>query len=661
MHLKNIIAASLLTAMAASQPFTASAAPTTKEFFQPVQTLSATLSPNSEHIALVKSDGEVLRLETYNTLNKSTQTLLDLSEFTEKDSYINNVDWVDNNTLTVYFIEETKGVQSLRDTKSRSYVLVVDLPKNEKSKPVIKSIRTSGELISSASGEDNTLYYAINRNHSKIYKLNTKKLHPHKKKLNKLMKRDGGQFKAKNTVVDIDGYALRWFFANEKPVAVAYIDGDRFTEEEAKTRDRYIFSKINEDGSIEKIHGWTADALDNDDESIIWPYFTRNGETFYGYDVNAEHRRIVYKIDYKAKTEEPVFEVFSGEIINVLLHHETGEFIGARVLENGQVQDIYQFSNGEQQVEATQELFSIIGGNEEQKTMLYYFEDYQTPGQYWFVRDGEKTLVASELPALNKQLHTRQLQNTKTVESLDIPYQLTLPEQHDQQLPLIVLPHGGPIGPFDDQYFDREVQFLAANGYAVLQVNFRGSGGYSDELLEAGKQQWGTGILQDIEQVTREVIKRDDIDGKHVCVVGASYGGYAATMLTIKHPDLFQCGVNYAGVSDLPLWLRTTETSEKQRKFSDEHFGHPLKDFAMLNEWSTLYHVQNLSKPLMIIHGEKDEVVDVEHAWRLKMMLDKHNKTYEWKLYPEMGHSGDLNEDMVDKYQRILKFLEENI
>jgi dipeptidyl aminopeptidase/acylaminoacyl peptidase len=126
------------------------------------------------------------------------------------------------------------------------------------------------------------------------------------------------------------------------------------------------------------------------------------------------------------------------------------------------------------------------------------------------------------------------------------------------------MPHGGPIGVFDHRYFDLDTLFLASKGFAVLRVNFRGSGGHSKALEDAGEQQWGNLMLVDIKAATDKVITRDDIDADHVCVFGMSYGGYAATMLAMQHPERYRCAISYAGVTDLNLYLNAPELNKRQ-------------------------------------------------------------------------------------------------
>ena len=137
-----------------------------------------------------------------------------------------------------------------------------------------------------------------------------------------------------------------------------------------------------------------------------------------------------------------------------------------------------------------------------------------------------------------------------------LPGYLTLPlNSSGKKVPMVVYPHGGPYAR-DSWGFDPMVQFMASRGYAVLQVNFRGSTGYGDEWYDAGLRNWGTVMVDDITAATNWAISQGIADPAHVCIVGWSYGGYAALMSAVREPDLYKCAVSIAGVSDLRALAR---------------------------------------------------------------------------------------------------------
>ncbi len=139
----------------------------------------------------------------------------------------------------------------------------------------------------------------------------------------------------------------------------------------------------------------------------------------------------------------------------------------------------------------------------------------------------------------------------KARDGVDLHGLLTLPNNVNNNSPLIVVPHGGPHGVRDHWDFNQETQLLASRGYAVLQVNFRGSGGYGQAFERKGYREWGGEMINDIIDATQWAAKRPDIDGQRICIYGASYGGYAAMMSAIRDPELYKCVIGYVGVYDL--------------------------------------------------------------------------------------------------------------
>jgi dipeptidyl aminopeptidase/acylaminoacyl peptidase len=237
---------------------------------------------------------------------------------------------------------------------------------------------------------------------------------------------------------------------------------------------------------------------------------------------------------------------------------------------------------------------------------------------------------------------------------------LTLPNGQSKNLPLIIHPHGGPFGIRDEWGFDPEVQFLAYHGYAVLQVNYRGSGGYGMAFQQAGYQQWGGKMQDDLTDATEWAIKQGIADPKRICIYGASYGGYATLEGVVKEPDLYKCGIGYAGVYDLTL-LRDSANNLQRRgliPFMKRTLG---DDETELKAHSPVFHVKAIKADLMLAHGGADHTVDIAHANELRAALDKIGKHYEWLYYPNEGHGFYKTDHRVVFYNDLLNFLNQEI
>ncbi|WP_081754289.1 alpha/beta hydrolase family protein [Catenovulum agarivorans] len=208
-------------------------------------------------------------------------------------------------------------------------------------------------------------------------------------------------------------------------------------------------------------------------------------------------------------------------------------------------------------------------------------------------------------------------------DGLTIHGYLTKPKhaQEGQKLPIIIHPHGGPIT-FDGDGFDYWTQFFANRGYAVLQMNFRGSYGYGFDFLKQGIQAWGQAMQDDVEDATRWAIKQGIADPDKICIVGASYGGYAALMGAIKTPDLYKCAISFAGVTDVEALVKSS------RNFTNYDIVKKQvgDDFDQLWQNSPLKHAQKINIPVLLIHGNKDRVVRFEQSEDMYDELKDANK-----------------------------------
>ncbi|UYB51005.1 S9 family peptidase [Xanthomonas sp. AM6] len=200
---------------------------------------------------------------------------------------------------------------------------------------------------------------------------------------------------------------------------------------------------------------------------------------------------------------------------------------------------------------------------------------------------------------------------------------LTLPPGSGRK-PLVVYPHGGPIGVADALGFDPDTQFLASLGYAVLRVNFRGSDGYGRAFREAGRDGFGTLIEDDIDAAIEQALARYPLDAQRMCVLGASYGGYSALVMAMRWPDRFRCAVSIAGVADRILFYTASDAGSyaKGRADLERWLGDPNTQQERMTNTSPLYRYDAIKVPVMLAHGLEDRRVDYEHTRRMLRMLD---------------------------------------
>lgn len=247
---------------------------------------------------------------------------------------------------------------------------------------------------------------------------------------------------------------------------------------------------------------------------------------------------------------------------------------------------------------------------------------------------------------------------------------LTYPAGREpRNLPLIVNPHGGPFGIRDVGGFDREAEFLASRGYAVLQINFRGSGGFGSTFRTAGHREWGRKMQDDLTDGVQWAIKEGVADKDRIAIYGASYGGYAAMMGLVRTPELFRCGITFAGVSDLDMLLNTRRVTTRRgyadipreaRKYWEDVVG-DRKDQASLRAASPRFNVASIRVPVLIAHGEEDFNVPIEHATYLRDALREAGKPVEFMGVPNEGHGFRDAENRIELYTRIEKFLAQHL
>ncbi len=639
-------------------------------FFSPPDMLSAALSPSGDHIGAIRQVGDTKHLVLIDTSNEQHTLLLDTYAYSKEGTSIEHIAWLDTRYIAVQMSEKRSGIEDLLSRKVSRRLLVVDTQaKNEEDK--VKSVRTPGWLANALPREKGHFLYAKSGIYSKVYKLNIARLINDKKKLGKLDKVDGGQFKKSNEVAAVKGHATRWYFdATGYPAAVLHY---------AET-DVLSLSEILADGEYNAIKTWSeksdkkkgkrkqkAKAIEPKGKNYFVPVaFTNQAHTFLCLDNNEKYRRSVYKVNFVTNTHTLIYETSAYEIVS-LIFSPNNTFQGVKVFKDGIEMYEYIDDNPKGRTQRRHQgtrLVSTFDVSVSGEHTLSYWESHDKPGRYIFRKpQQDKTFVVGHtFPQLDNKLQSRLIDGHIEVDSLTIPYLLTLPQSVSQApYPLIVMPHGGPIGTFDDRYYNADVQYWAANGYAVLRVNFRGSSGYNTALLEAGKRQWGGKMLSDIILATQKVVARKDIDAKHVCAVGYSYGGYAAAMLLLKRPKIFKCGVASSGVYDVNLYVSSARLSDKQRKWAKEYIGDSNNEYEKLKAISPVYLVDSLERPLLVAHGAKDKVVDVEHAYRLSLMLKKYNKAFEFYIDEEGEHHFGDPEKTSLLFEKMAAFVAKHI
>jgi len=239
---------------------------------------------------------------------------------------------------------------------------------------------------------------------------------------------------------------------------------------------------------------------------------------------------------------------------------------------------------------------------------------------------------------------------------------LSLPAQSIQKkLPLVVNPHGGPWAR-DHWGFNSEVQFLCNRGYAVLQVNFRGSTGYGREFLEASFKQWGQSMQDDLTDGVNWLIEQGIVDKDRVAIYGGSYGGYATLAGLAYHPEVYKCGIDYVGVSNLFTFMETIPPYwENYLEMLYEMVGHPEKDKEMLHKYSPALNADLINAPLLIAQGANDPRVKKSESDQMVEAMRKRGIEIEYMVKDNEGHGFSNEENRFDFYRAMEDFLKEHL
>lgn len=297
------------------------------------------------------------------------------------------------------------------------------------------------------------------------------------------------------------------------------------------------------------------------------------------------------------------------------------------------------------------------------KVVLLAYSD-RDPGQFYLLdkKTGSAEYLLSRRAWIDpQQMAVRRPISYKTRDGHTVWGYLTLPSgRKAERLPAVVMPHGGPFGVRDHWIWDADAQALASRGYAVIQVNYRGSDGYGRRHRDAGKRGWGTVMIDDISDGVRWAAKQGHVDPDRLCIFGGSYGGYAAMMSAVREPDLYKCVIGYVGVYDLPALRSDADFARFQsgENYFDEYVG---ADPEQLRAQSPMHQLARLKAPVFLVHGEQDVRAPFGQAKALRRELEKRNHPLEWLAKSNEGHGFYQEKNRLELYERVVAFLDKHI
>jgi len=401
----------------------------------------------------------------------------------------------------------------------------------------------------------------------------------------------------------------------------------------------------------------TPRVFESDDQSVLFTG-AREGET----------HTALFRLDLKSKEITKVFAFDNASIGRVIL-----DFSGTRIVAVAGYTDrqIYHWLANDdpaariyqalQRAFRDQEVFVTSTSRDGRLAVVLVGSDVN-PGEFYLF--DTHSMKAEYLQAVRPWVDPAKMRpktpfTMKARDGLELHGYVTRPDGEGPS-PLVVLPHGGPEGVRDTWSYDWDVQLLASRGYAVLQLNFRGSGGYGIDFANAGLREWGARMQDDITDATRWAIEQKIGAADRTCIFGASFGGYAALMGVVREPKLYRCAIGYAGVYDLELLLKSGDIARSRtgQAFLESALGSDREELASR---SPANNAQKIEVPVLLIHGKEDMRADFAQAKRMKSALESAAKRFEWVALSYEGHGVYDEQTRREVYEKILGFLERNL
>ncbi len=312
--------------------------------------------------------------------------------------------------------------------------------------------------------------------------------------------------------------------------------------------------------------------------------------------------------------------------------------------------------------------FDLVSNNKAEDKFLVLANSDKSLGTYYLYdkRSGILEKISDITPWLDpEEMATMNPVEYASRDGLTIHGYLTLPKgytmENAKNLPVVVNPHGGPW--YRNQWgFNPEVQFLANRGYAVFQMNFRGSTGYGRKFWEASFKEWGRSMQDDITDGVNWLIDKGIADKERIAIYGASYGGYATLAGITKTPDLYAAAVDYVGVANMFTFMKTIPPYwEPQLQMFYEMVGDPVRDSLLLSEVSPVLHSDKITTPLFVAQGANDPRVNINESNQMVEALRNRGITVEYMVKEDEGHGFYNEKNQFDFYNAMDKFLAEHL
>ena len=406
-------------------------------------------------------------------------------------------------------------------------------------------------------------------------------------------------------------------------------------------------------------------------ESVSPLFFTFDNKELYVSSNRHRDKSSIYKFDLEEGTEtDLIFEHPEVDVYGLMKSKKRRIITGVSFYTDKQNYKFYDAWRRDLQLSLEDKIPGVEVrvsslSKDETKSIVVAFSD-RTRGTYYYydIKEDKLTKLADLSPWLNPdEMSEMKSVKYETRDGLIIHGYLTLPVNYKEgdKLPVVVNPHGGPWVR-DYWGFNSEIQYLANKGYAVFQMNYRGSTGYGRNFWEKSFKQWGKTMQDDITDGVNWLIDEGIADPDRIAIYGASYGGYATLAGLTFTPDLYACGVDYVGVSSLFTFMESMPPYwELYRDMMYEMVGHPENDKELLASASPLLHIDKIKAPLFIAQGANDPRVKKSESDQIVDALQKKGIDVPYMVKNDEGHGFYNEENQFDFYRAMGDFLNKHL
>ena len=404
--------------------------------------------------------------------------------------------------------------------------------------------------------------------------------------------------------------------------------------------------------------------------SVVPLFFTFDNKNLYVASNRGRDKIAIFEFDLiKSKEGRLIFEHDEVDVSNLLFSRKRKVLTGVSytVAKNEMIffdkwrEEIQQ--KLEKKLPGYEVVITSFSKDEAEAVVVTYSDKSRGTYYHYEVNKNKLTELGKVSPWLNeKNMSEMKPIKYKSRDGLTINGYLTLPKgTNGKNLPVVVNPHGGPWAR-DNWGYKSEIQFLANRGFAVFQMNFRGSTGYGREFWEKSFKEWGKSMQDDITDGVNWLIDEEIADPDRIAIYGASYGGYATLAGLAFTPDLYACGVDYVGVSSLFTFMESMPPYwELYRSMMYEMVGHPEKDKKLLASASPLLHIDKIKAPLFIAQGANDPRVVKAESDQIVAALKNAGIDVPYMVKDDEGHGFYNEENQFDFYREMEKFLTKHI